>query len=184
MADGADFTFSLSDATGVSPTRPKLGALAGAMPRSAQAPAGIAGRQRSTDSHRGGGGGRPAGSLPGDRRLSAHRGAGAIGPGHGGSGGLAVERARGRVTGACHAHVAAHDGAGGSLAAAGTGAALRVRCGGSGAPLRSQPRLGVAPSGLARTAAGRGPAARAHGRDHSPPGDEVPGADGQDQPRG
>jgi len=44
--------------------------------------------------------------------------------------------------------------------------------------------LGFASAGFARTVAPRSSAARAHGRDHSAPRDEVLGAHGQSQPRG
>jgi len=62
-------TLSLSDATGVSPARPALGAPASAPCSTAAAAAGIAGRNRTANAHRGGGGRRPGGSLRGHRRL-------------------------------------------------------------------------------------------------------------------
>ncbi len=62
-------TFSLSDATGVSPTGPALGALAGAPSGAATAAAGLAGRSGSANAHRGGGRRRPGGPLRGHRRV-------------------------------------------------------------------------------------------------------------------
>jgi len=62
-------TFSLSDATGVSPTRAALGAPAGSPPGAAAAAAGVAGRERTANAHRGGGRRRPGGALRGHRRL-------------------------------------------------------------------------------------------------------------------
>jgi hypothetical protein len=61
-------TFSLSDATGVSSTRPALGTLAGAPSGAAAAAAGLAGRLGPANAHRGGGP-RPGGPLRGHRRL-------------------------------------------------------------------------------------------------------------------
>src|ERR1700693_3884627 len=54
-------TFSLSDATGVSPARPALGAPASAPSGAAAAAAGIAGGSGPANAHRGGGGRRPGG---------------------------------------------------------------------------------------------------------------------------
>jgi hypothetical protein len=62
-------TFSLSDASGVSPTRPSLGALASTPSGTAAAVVGIAGGERTANAHRGGGSGRPNGSFRGHRRL-------------------------------------------------------------------------------------------------------------------
>lgn len=73
-------TFSLTDATGISPTRPALGALAGAPSGAAAAAAGLASRIRPANAHRGGGSRRAGGTLRGHRRLQADRGAGATGP--------------------------------------------------------------------------------------------------------
>ncbi len=55
------------DATGVSPTRPALGALASAPPGAAAAAVGVAGGGGPANTHRGGG--RPSGSFRGHRRL-------------------------------------------------------------------------------------------------------------------
>src|SRR5271169_1190025 len=95
----ARLTFSLSDATGISPTRPALGAPASAPSWAAAAAVGVAGRQWAANAHRGGGRRRPGRSFRGDRRLQANRGAGATGAGHGGSGGVADERSGGRSAG-------------------------------------------------------------------------------------
>jgi hypothetical protein len=62
-------TFSLSDATGVSPARPTLGAPAGAPSDAAAAFVGVAGRLGPANARRGGGGRRPSGPLRGHRRL-------------------------------------------------------------------------------------------------------------------
>jgi len=62
-------TFSLSDATGVSPARSALGAPASAPSGAAAAAAGVAGRERPANAHRGGGGRRPSGPLRGHRRV-------------------------------------------------------------------------------------------------------------------
>ena len=62
-------TFSLSDATGVSPTRSALGAPAGAPSGAAAAAAGLAGRSGAANAHRGGGRRRLRGPLRGHRRL-------------------------------------------------------------------------------------------------------------------
>jgi len=65
----AGLTFSLSDATGVSPTRPPLGALAGTPSGAAAAAVGVAGGCGPANAHRGGGSRRPGGPLRGHRRL-------------------------------------------------------------------------------------------------------------------
>ena len=62
-------TFSLSDATGVSPTRPALGAPASAPSGAAAAAAGLAGRSGAANAHRGGGRRRLRGPLCGHRRV-------------------------------------------------------------------------------------------------------------------
>jgi hypothetical protein len=62
-------TFSLYDATGISPARPALGALAGAPSGAAAAAAGLAGGSGAANAHRGGGRRRFRGPLCGHRRL-------------------------------------------------------------------------------------------------------------------
>ena len=67
------------------------------------------------------------------------------------------------------------------MVACGTGATLRLQIGGSGAPLRSQRELGLAPFVAGRATSRSGAAARAFGRDHRACGDEVSGAGGARQ---
>jgi len=178
LAPIPDSSTEPSDATGVSPTGPARGALAGAAPGAAAALAGVAGRHGTADAdHRGGRGG-ATGSLPGDRRLPAHRGAAAVGARYGRGPGLAAERSRGPGAGRFAGHERTNDGVGRRLAAGGTGATLRLRAGGVGAPFWSQPQLGVAPVGLSGTAAGKRAAASAQRSAHRPSGDEVSGAGG------
>src|ERR1019366_6152734 len=154
---GAGLTFSLSDATGISPTRPAPGAPAGASCGAAAAVIGVVGRERPANAHRGGGGRRPGGPLCGDRRLQANRGAGATGAGHGGSGGVADERGCGRAAGPPAAPVRTRDGAGGGR---GIG--------------------GVWGGGRAET----DQAAGTRGEDPGTGGDEVSGASGTPKPGG
>lgn len=92
ICDRVGLTFSLSDATGVSPARAPLGALASAPSRAAAAVVGISGRERTAGSHRGGRRRRPARALRGDRRLQTRHGAAATWPGQSGSRGVADER--------------------------------------------------------------------------------------------
>jgi hypothetical protein len=87
------------DATGVSPARAAMGAPASAPCGAAAATAGVARGSGPANAHRGGGGRRPGRSLRGHRRLQADRGAGAVGPGHGGSGDMADERGSGGTAG-------------------------------------------------------------------------------------
>src|SRR6185312_9540227 len=127
-----------------------------ASPPSATAAAVVSldGRIGTADTHRGGGRRRSAGPLPGHRRLQAHCGAPATGPGHCGSGGLAHERGRSFTARPLAAAVGTGDRSGTGVAAGGVGAALRIRTGGTGAPVRSECELGVAPTGAGRTATG------------------------------
>jgi hypothetical protein len=62
-----------------------------------------------------------------------------------------------------------------------TGAALRLRAGGTGAPLRPQRELGVTATGPGGTAAGDHPTAGARWQDRGPGGDEVSGTGGPHQ---
>ena len=62
-------TFSMSDASGVSPARPALGAPAGSPSCAATAVVGVSGRIGPADTHRGGGDRRPGRSLRRHRRL-------------------------------------------------------------------------------------------------------------------
>src|SRR5260370_24064238 len=114
----------MADATGVSPTRPALGAPAGAPSGTATAAVGVAGRGWSANAHRGGGGRRPRGPLCGDRRLQTNRGSEATGAGHGGSGGVAGERGRGGAAGPVASTERTPNGAGGGGGGCGGGAAL------------------------------------------------------------
>ena len=147
----------------------------------AAAAIGIAGRIGTADTHRGGGR-RPARPLPGHRRLQAHCGAPATGPGHCGSGGLAHERGRSFTARPLAAAVGTGDRSGTGVAVGGVGAALRIRTGGNGAPVRSERELGVAPAGAGRTVTRNDPTAGADRKDRRPRGDEVSGAGGAHQP--
>ena len=136
------------------------------------------------NAHRGGGGRRPGGPLRGHRRLQADRGAGATGPGHGGSSGMADERGRGSAAGPLAALIRTRDRAGGGLAAGGVGAAFRLRAGGVGAPVRPQRELGIATAGAGGGSAGSDPTAGARGQDSGAGGIEVSGAGGTPKPGG
>ena len=76
------------------------------------------------------------------------------------------------------------DRAGTGVAVGGVGAALRIRTGGTGASVRSERELGVAPTGAGRTVTGNDPTASAGRKDRRPRGDEVSGAGGAHQPGG
>ena len=169
-------------AIGVSPTRPALRASPGAASRPAAPSTGVTGRFRPAESDRGGGGGRPARSLPGDRRLPAHRRPRTVGRGHGGSGGVADERGRSSAVGRFAALGGTPERAGARLVTGRDGAAVRLWAGRAGAAVRSQCQLGVAASGVGGTAAGGDSAARAGGQSLGTGGDEVSGAGGPHQP--
>ena len=138
----------------------------------------------AADTHCGGGRRRSAQPLPGHRRLQAHCGTPATGPGRRGSGGLADERCRGFTAGSFAAPAGPGDRAGTGVAAGGVRAALRIRTGGTGAAVRSQRELGVAPVGAGRTVTGNDPTAGAGGQDRRARGNEVSGSGGPHQPGG
>ncbi len=158
-----------------------MGAPASPPSTTAAAAVSVAGRIGTADTHRGGGC-RPARPLPGHRRLQAHCGAPTTGPGHRGSGGLADERGRRTAPGPFAAPVGTGNRAGAGVAAGGVRAALRIRTGRTGAPVRSERELGVAPTGTGRTVTGNDPTASAGGKDRRSRGDEVSGAGGAHQP--
>jgi|SRR5271165_3248906 len=153
-----------------------MGAPAGAPSWAATAAAGLTGRQRAANAHRGGGSGRPARPIRGDRRLQTNRGAGATRARHGGSGGVADERGRSGAAGPFAEAERTRDGAGGGLAAGGVGAAFPLRAGGVGAPVRPQRALGIAAAGAGGAFAGGDSATGARGQDRGAGGHEVPRA--------
>jgi hypothetical protein len=114
------------DATGVSPTRPAVGAPASTSSCETATAIGVAGRRRAANAHRGGGGRRAGGPLCGHRRLQADSGAGATGPGHGGRGGMADERGGGRAVGPLVAFIRTRDGARSGLVISRVSATLRL----------------------------------------------------------
>src|SRR5262245_19968749 len=95
---------------------------------------------------------------------------------------MADERSRGGAAGPLAALLRIGERAGGGLAAGGVGAALRLRSGGVGSPLRSQRELGVAAAGAGGGSAGGGSRAGAARADPGTGGDEVPGAGGAPEP--
>src|SRR5579872_4847429 len=123
-----------------------MGAPASPSSPTAAAAVGLAGRVGTADTHRGGGR-QPARRIFGHRRLQAHCGSSATGPGHRGSGGLADERGRGTAPGPFAAPFGTGDRTGTGVAAGGVRAALWIRTGGTGAPVRSKRELGIAPGG-------------------------------------
>jgi hypothetical protein len=169
-------------AIGVSPTRPARRASPGAPSGPAAPAAGVAGHFGSADAHRGRGGRRSGGSLPGDRRLPADRRPRTVGAGHGGSGGMADERGRGAAVGRFAALDGTSERAGARLVIGRDGAAFRLWTRRTGAAVRSQRELGIAAPGIGGTAAGGDSATRAGGQSLGAGGHEVPGAGGAHQP--
>ena len=117
-----------------------------------------------------------------NRRLQTNLGAGAVGSGHGGSGGVADERGCGGAVGPLPATVRTRDGAGGGLALGGVGAAFWLWVGRVGEAVRSQCELGVATAGADRGSAGSDPTTGARWQDLGAGGDEVSGAGGPPKP--
>src|SRR5580700_8577369 len=97
---------------------------------------------------------------------------------------MADERGRGRGAGPLATAERARDGVGSGLAAGGVGAALRLRAGRVGAPVRSQRELGVAAAGTGGTSAGSHSAAGARRQGGGAGSHEVPGASGSPKPGG
>jgi hypothetical protein len=116
IRNGTRLKFSLSDATGVSPTRPSLGALTSTPSGAAGTAVGIARRERPADAHRGGCDRWQARPLRGDRRLQAHHGAAATWPGQSGSSGVADERTGGHRVGSVPALIGTRIRTGGGVA--------------------------------------------------------------------
>ena len=97
---------------------------------------------------------------------------------------MADERGGGRTAGPLAAFIRTRDRAGGWLVTGGVGAALRLRAGRVGAPVRPQRELGVAATGAGGGSAGSHSAAGARGPDSGAGGDEVSGAGGTPKPGG
>lgn len=169
-------------AIGVSPTRPARRTSPGATSGAAAPTGGFAGHVGPADAHRGRGDGRPAGPLPGDRRLPAHHCSRTVRPGHGGSAAVANERSRSSPAGRVAALGGTPERAGARLVTGRDGAAFRLWTRRTGAAVRSQRELGVAALGAGGTVAGGDSAARARGQSLGAGGDEVPGAGGPYQP--
>jgi len=177
-----DRAVSGEHALGVSPTRPARRTSPSA-PSGPTAPAtGFAGHVGPADADRRRGGGGPAGSLPGDRRLPAHHCPPTTGPRHGGSAAVANERSRSAPAGWFAALGGTPERAGARLVTGRDGAAFRLWARRAGAAVRSQRELGVAACGVSGTAAGDNSAARAGGQSLGTDSDEVSGAGGTHEP--
>lgn len=98
--------------------------------------------------------------------------------------GLAPERGRSAAPGPFAAPVRAGDRTGTGVAAGGVRTTLRIRTGGTGAAIRSERELGVAPAGVGRTVTGNDPTASAGRQGRRACGDEVSGPGGPHQPGG
>jgi hypothetical protein len=116
--------------------------------------------------------------IDGHKRIA---GAGTTGPGHGGSHGLGDARSRSPAAVAVAAVQPTGKRVGTRLAVGRDGATLRLWAGRTGAPLRPQHQLGIAPAGAGGITAGSDPTASARRQDRGAGGDEVSGAGGPRQ---